>query len=64
MQFLLSYLAVAGNELADTIAKEVAQKEDFSRCIISFPTSYLKAQLKQNLISKGQLQWNRAGVGR
>lgn len=54
---------VAGNELANTLAKEAAQKHDFSSSFIPFPTSYLKTQLNQNSISKWQLQWNTADVG-
>lgn len=48
---------VKGDELADTLVKETAQIILLSS-FIPFLTFYLKAQLKQNSISKCLLKWH------
>jgi hypothetical protein len=48
-----------GNELADTLVKEAATKEDIVECYKKLPKSIVKSELDEMSLEKWQRQWNR-----
>ena len=59
------HTGIMGNEAADKLAKQAAQNFNINTFnFVPFPTSFLKYQLKQNLLLQWQTTWTSSEKGR